>query len=70
MRLLITFVALLALGSAGMSLSWQDFGLARDGEASARIVVLVSGGVAFISLALLARIVYRISNFGRLGEDS
>ncbi|MBI2765916.1 MAG: hypothetical protein HYX53_08410 [Chloroflexi bacterium] len=70
MRLLATFVALLVLGSAAMSISWDGFGLARDGETGARIAVLVSGGVAFLSLVLLARIVYRISRPRGLGEDS
>jgi uncharacterized protein (DUF486 family) len=70
MRLLLTFSALLVLGSASMTLSWQGFTVARDGEAGARIVVLVSGAVAFFSLVLLARIVYRISNPGGLREDS
>jgi uncharacterized protein (DUF486 family) len=70
MRVLATFVALLLLGSVAMTLSWGDFALARDGQAGARLVVLVSGGVAFFSFALLARIIYRISNPGGLREDS
>lgn len=70
MRLLLTFVSLLVVGSTAVALSWGDFALARDGQTGARIVVLVSGSAAFCSLALLARIVYRISNPGGLREDS
>jgi uncharacterized membrane protein YedE/YeeE len=69
MRVLLTFVALLLLGSAALTLSWEDFTLARDGQAGARIVVFVGAGVGLLSLTLLARIIYRISKPIGLRED-
>lgn len=68
MRLLLTFVTLLLLGSVGMTLAWEDLALARDGELAARLSVIVGWAVAFASLALLARIIYRISRPPRLKE--
>ena len=69
MRLLVTFVALLLLTSAGMALSWQDVAVARDGAAGARVLALVAGSITFASFLLLARIVYRISGPHRLSEE-
>lgn len=69
MRLPLTFVSLLVLASASMTLAWQDFALARDGQTGPRIVVFVGGAVAFLSLALLVRIICRISDSSTVRED-
>lgn len=62
MRLPITFLVLLLLGSTGMTVAWEQMTTARDGQLEARVIVFLGGGVAFLSVTLLGRIVYQISN--------
>ena len=61
MRLLLTFAALLGLGSMGMTFAWAGFAPARHGEATMALAVLLGVVLALASATGLARIVYRIS---------
>lgn len=61
MRLLGTFVVLLAVGSGALTVAWESLAQAGDGRVTDSVAGLAGGTIALISLVLLCRIVYRVS---------
>ncbi|MCK6564452.1 MAG: hypothetical protein L6Q80_06830 [Dehalococcoidia bacterium] len=61
MRLLGTFVVLLAVGSGALTVAWESLAQAGDGRVTDSVAGLAGGAIASISLILLGRIVYRVS---------
>jgi len=62
MRLQVIFVLLLLAASIETSLVWRNLDAARDGDASARVLVFTLAVVAAASIALLGRIVAKVKS--------
>ncbi len=62
MRLLLTFAALLVVGTTGMTVAWEEAAFAGIGAVVTGLIVLFGTAVALTSAVCLGRIVYRISD--------
>jgi hypothetical protein len=51
---------LLLTASIATRLVWENFAVARDGDAAARVAVFLGAPVALVSFVLLARIVTKV----------
>jgi len=65
----VAFVLLLLIATVATGLVWQNVAVARDGDAVARLVVFSAAPVAAVSVALLGRIVVKLSS-ARTGRGS
>jgi len=69
MRLQISFILLLISAATATSIIWRDFGVAREGDTDARLLIFTMALVALISIALLARIVLKVKNVRLQGRE-
>lgn len=70
MRLNLAFIVLLLTASTATSLVWRNLTVARDGDLTARVVVLIGAPVALLCVVLLARIVTKVRSAQRGGKGS
>ena len=61
MRLNAMFLVLLLVATAAAGTVWGDFAAARAGALEARLTVLSAAPVALMAIALLGRIVVKVS---------
>lgn len=61
MRLNVVFVALLLVAATATSVAWRETDAALTGDAAAWVSVTISAPVGLVALAMLVRIVGRLT---------